>query len=131
MADPKSTKPAESTKPATPAASKAKATPAKPTTAAKPTPKAGEPAAQTKTLASESAAATAPVADENLARASASNEQPAPSAEEIQRMISEAAYYLAEKRGFEPGFEDEDWETAKAAVMEKIKASESSEDSAN
>ena len=44
-----------------------------------------------------------------------------PAPDEIERMISEAAYYLAEKRNFESGFEQEDWETAKAEVLEKLK----------
>ncbi len=36
-----------------------------------------------------------------------------------QRMIAEAAYYRAEKRGFEPGYEDADW----LAAEQEIKAS--------
>ena len=32
-----------------------------------------------------------------------------PSAAEIQMWIAEAAYYRAERRGFEPGRETEDW----------------------
>jgi len=45
---------------------------------------------------------------------------PRPGPEAIQKMIEEAAYYLAEKRNFEPGFEQEDWEAAKAAVMAQL-----------
>jgi hypothetical protein len=41
-------------------------------------------------------------------------------AAEIQRMIAEAAYYLAEKRNFAPGFEEEDWATATTEVMAQI-----------
>lgn len=37
-------------------------------------------------------------------------------AEERQRMIAEAAYYKAEKRGFEPGKENEDWLDAEQEV---------------
>lgn len=36
--------------------------------------------------------------------------------EERYRMIQEAAYYRAEKRGFEPGREDEDWAAAVAEI---------------
>jgi hypothetical protein len=35
-------------------------------------------------------------------------------------MIEEAAYYKAEKRNFEPGFEAEDWVEAEREVDEKI-----------
>jgi hypothetical protein len=129
MADPKSTNPAESAKPIATAAKSVKA--GKPASVAKPAQKAGEPAAQTKAPASGSIATPAPEADKNPAQTSTPDEEPAPASEEIQRMISEAAYYLAEKRNFEPGFEDEDWKAAKAAVMEQIKASGPSEGSAN
>lgn len=36
--------------------------------------------------------------------------------EERYRMIEEAAYYRAEKRGFEPGHEEEDWAAAVAEI---------------
>jgi hypothetical protein len=41
--------------------------------------------------------------------------------EERLRHISEAAYYLAERRGFAPGFEHEDWVQAEAEVAERLK----------
>ena len=34
-------------------------------------------------------------------------------------MIREAAYYIAEKRGFAPGHELEDWLKAKAQILKK------------
>jgi Protein of unknown function (DUF2934) len=37
-------------------------------------------------------------------------------AEARGRMIAEAAYYIAERRGFEPGYEFEDWLAAEAEV---------------
>jgi len=43
-----------------------------------------------------------------------------PDAEETYRMIAEAAYYLAEKRNFAPGWEQEDWEAAKKDVMARL-----------
>ena len=41
--------------------------------------------------------------------------------EERLRHISEAAYYLAERRGFAPGFEHDDWVQAEAEVSDKQK----------
>lgn len=43
------------------------------------------------------------------------------SAEERQRMIREAAYYLAERRGFAPGQAMADWLTAEAEVTVLLK----------
>jgi len=43
-----------------------------------------------------------------------------PDAKEIYRMTAEAAYYLAEKRNFAPGHEQEDWEVARAEVMARL-----------
>ena len=51
--------------------------------------------------------------------------QPAPAAPneaELRRMIEEAAYYRAEKRGFEPGLETEDWCEAEAEVLSRLRA---------
>lgn len=41
-----------------------------------------------------------------------------PSQKDLQRWIAEAAYYRAERRGFQPGLETEDW----LAVEAEIKA---------
>jgi len=46
-------------------------------------------------------------------------ERPGP---ELREMISEAAYYRAEKRGFSPGLEAEDWVQAEAEVMARFQA---------
>ncbi|MDD5033179.1 MAG: DUF2934 domain-containing protein [Methylococcaceae bacterium] len=35
----------------------------------------------------------------------------------LQRRIAEAAYYRAQKRGFEPGFEEEDWVEAEREIL--------------
>lgn len=40
--------------------------------------------------------------------------------EEIQRLIAEAAYYRAQRRGFAPGHEVEDWIEAETEVMTKL-----------
>jgi outer membrane biosynthesis protein TonB len=44
-----------------------------------------------------------------------------PDQETIDRMIQEAAYYLAEKRNFATGFEDQDWLAAKEQILEQFK----------
>lgn len=46
-----------------------------------------------------------------------------PSASEIYEMIRQAAYYRAEKRGFTPGLEAEDWVHAEAEVLARLRAS--------
>lgn len=43
-----------------------------------------------------------------------------PSQELVNRMIEEAAYYLAEKRHFAPGFEQQDWLAAKDQIMQQL-----------
>jgi hypothetical protein len=53
--------------------------------------------------------------------APAANASPMPSATELYEMICEAAYYRAEKRGFTPGAEAEDWLAAEAEVLERMK----------
>ena len=45
------------------------------------------------------------------------------SAEEIYRMIREAAYLKAEARDFAPGVELNDWLEAEKEVMERLRAS--------
>lgn len=46
---------------------------------------------------------------------------PAVTAEERDRMIREAAYYIAERRGFVGGSPAEDWEQAEAEVDQLLK----------
>ena len=41
------------------------------------------------------------------------------SEEQVRAMIAEAAYYRAEKRGFSPGMEIEDWIAAEADVRSR------------
>ena len=42
------------------------------------------------------------------------------SPQELRKLISEAAYFRAKQRGFEPGYELEDWIQAEAEVMRRI-----------
>lgn len=46
------------------------------------------------------------------------DEKPSPpiSAQELQRLVAEAAYYRAQRRGFAPGYELQDWIEAEAEV---------------
>jgi hypothetical protein len=43
-----------------------------------------------------------------------------PSQDLINQMVEEAAYYLAEKRNFAPGFEEQDWLSAKAQIKRQL-----------
>jgi hypothetical protein len=45
-----------------------------------------------------------------------------PSDAEMMEMVSQAAYYRAEKRGFQPGLEAEDWAQAEAEVRARLQA---------
>ena len=65
----------------------------------------------------ESASVAAPVPEPSPAANST-----IPSEAELMEMISEAAYYRAEKRGFSPGLEADDWIQAEAEVMARLQA---------
>lgn len=52
-------------------------------------------------------------------------EEPAVPENELRQMISEAAYYLAEKRGFAPGLESDDWRQAEQEVLARVRESQS------
>ena len=42
------------------------------------------------------------------------------SADEVRKLISEAAYYRAKQRGFQPGHELDDWIQAEAEVTRRL-----------
>ncbi|HEX6528384.1 MAG TPA: DUF2934 domain-containing protein [Burkholderiales bacterium] len=42
------------------------------------------------------------------------------SADEVRKLISEAAYYRAKQRGFQPGHELDDWIQAEAEVARRL-----------
>lgn len=42
------------------------------------------------------------------------------SEEELHRLVSEAAYYKAQQRGFAPGYEHQDWLDAEAEVRQRL-----------
>jgi Protein of unknown function (DUF2934) len=52
-------------------------------------------------------------------------EPPACSEDERLRLIAEAAYYRAQRRGFEPGHEEEDWLLAEREVDEALRCAPS------
>lgn len=43
-------------------------------------------------------------------------------ADELRKLVSEAAYYRAKQRGFAPGHEVEDWVQAEAEILNRIGA---------
>jgi hypothetical protein len=49
---------------------------------------------------------------------------PPPSEDQLRQMISEAAYYRAEKRGFGPGLEAEDWREAESEVLARLRTAQ-------
>jgi hypothetical protein len=58
------------------------------------------------------------------------NDAMAPTATELYEMIREAAYYRAEKRGFAPGLEAEDWAQAESEVIERVRRANGSDSAA-
>lgn len=114
MAEAKSRTPA---KKAAPAKSAAKAAPAK-SSSAKP---AAKKATVAKPVAAKSIAtkttAAKPVAKKAApAKVTSAKKGNGISAEQRYRMIAEAAYYIAEKRGFAPGDPSKDWADAEAQI---------------
>ncbi|MEY2681027.1 MAG: hypothetical protein RL661_1258 [Pseudomonadota bacterium] len=59
-------------------------------------------------------------AKSNPSRKKATPAHVPPSQDMIDKMIEEAAYFLAEKRHFAPGFEEQDWLKAKQQIMAQI-----------
>jgi hypothetical protein len=76
--------------------------------------KSAKPAAP-KAKAKASAKTAAPEGAEAAAQVSSLGQ------DEINRMIELEAYFLAEKRNFQDGDKDEDWVTATAIVMARLK----------
>lgn len=110
MAEAKSRTPA---KKAAPAKSAAKAAPVKASPAK---------AVAKKNTAAKSAAAK-PVAKKAApAKAAPAKKGNGITAEQRYRMIAEAAYYIAEKRGFAPGDPSRDWADAEAQIRAMFSA---------
>ncbi|HEX2332083.1 MAG TPA: DUF2934 domain-containing protein [Burkholderiales bacterium] len=49
-----------------------------------------------------------------------STSTPQTSPEDVRKLVSEAAYYRAKRRGFAPGHELEDWVQAEAEVLQRL-----------
>lgn len=111
-------------KKSTPAAKKAPAT-VKPAAPAK-APAAKKAAAKPAVAAKKATVKSAPAAKKAAApKAAATKAAPkvkrtAPTPEERYRMIAEAAYYIAERRGFAPGDPAKDWRDAEAQIVSQI-----------
>jgi hypothetical protein len=89
---------------------------------------AAAPVAKAAASASAAKAAPAPIA-KPVAPPAAAQRTPAPAAsapkakvdaKERQRLIAEAAYYRAQKRGFAPGHEVQDWVAAEKDVDARL-----------
>jgi hypothetical protein len=93
--------------------------------AEKPAPPMESPRAEAPAPKVEPPVAEKPLADKPAKRPSALQASPAAeiqvSAEERQRLVAEAAYYIAERRGFATGYEHEDWLAAEAEVEQRLK----------
>jgi hypothetical protein len=119
MAEKKSTPAAKkattTVKPAAPAkAPVAKKAAVKPAAAAKKATVISAPAAK-------KAAAPKAVAPKAAApKAAAKRKGAGPTPEERYRMIAEAAYYIAEQRGFTPGDPAKDWRDAEAQIASQV-----------
>jgi hypothetical protein len=102
----------------------AAATKATSTTSQKPASVAKAPAkAVSKVPAASKAVATKPAAAPKKKAPAATKliEKPAaPSPEERQRWVATAAYHRAEKRGFAPGYEVQDWLDAEVEISELV-----------
>jgi len=68
-----------------------------------------------------------PVADEMLVdrpSENATQAQPAGTMddlpEDVRQMIATSAYYIAQRRGFEPGHDVDDWLAAEAEVLDSL-----------
>jgi hypothetical protein len=98
--------PKKKPRPAAPAASEKK--PAK----AAATPRAASPRAASARRPGKKAASAAP----------APAEPQMPDQDAIERMVAEAAYYLAEKRSFAPGFDEQDWQAALEQITAQLRS---------
>ena len=80
---------------------------APPASSKKPAARAASPRAPRKKTAPKAPAAAAPqMPDQGV----------------IDRMVAEAAYYLAEKRCFAPGYEEQDWQAAREQIEAQLRA---------
>jgi hypothetical protein len=120
-ATPVKTAPVDST-PAAPVKKKPVAAPKKPAVkapAVKPAVKAPEIKVEAPKTPAPKSEKPAPVTKATKAAAALST---LPDQSAVDKMVAEAAYYLAEKRNFATGFEEEDWLKAKEQIMSQLLA---------
>jgi len=82
------------------------------------TPRRAAPSASAKTPAARTASPRAP--RKKTAPAAAAPQMPDQGV--IDAMVAEAAYYLAEKRCFAPGYEEQDWQAACEQIEAQLRA---------
>lgn len=80
-----------------------------------------QPAAKPKAKQKTKAKVNAKAATQPAKRTTAAAARTTVDAAERQRMIGEAAYYIAERRGFAPGHHDADWAEAVRQVSALLK----------
>ena len=91
--------------------------PTKKTADAKPkTATEGKPAKASKSATAASLNAAAAPKEKKAAKTKTLH----PGQDMINGMVAVAAYFLAEKRAFAPGFEEQDWLAAKAQIMAQL-----------
>jgi hypothetical protein len=84
-------------------------------------PRSAVPAASVKKPATRAASPRAP-RKKAAQKPQAAADPQMPDQGDIDRMVAEAAYYLAEKRAFAPGFEEQDWQAAREQIEAQLRA---------
>ena len=84
-------------------------------------PQRAAPSASAKKPSARAASPRAPRKQTAPAARSAADPQ-MPDQGAIDQMVAEAAYYLAEKRSFAPGFEEQDWQAAREQIEAQLRA---------
>ncbi len=78
------------------------------------------PARRTRRTPAPAPESPVPAAAKSAPRRSSPSASAAPTPELLRTMVAEAAYYRAERRGFLPGWEMEDWLSAEAEVLTQL-----------
>lgn len=99
---------------------KASGTKSTPAAKTKRTTKTASAASKPKAKATKTTKTASKTTKRTRSKSAAKDVKPVITSEERHRMISEAAYYLAEKRGFVPGHEESDWLQASKEVDSMI-----------
>ncbi len=84
-------------------------------------PRSAAPAAGAKKSAGRAATTRLPNRKPAARPTAAADDPQMPDQAAIDRMVAEAAYYLAEKRAFAPGFEEQDWQAARDQIAAQLR----------